>query len=248
MSITAKAGVKEMVRRKGEQVGTMSVSRTLPKESLARELVDELNQKGVVVVPVPPSVRSQGKASDKTEQSAKYAQPELAKNLLLLDIGFAKLLTPFISLDLLRCIPGFENARYEDPYAGVPGHSLRWVGMAPRDDAMKVEGIENLFCAGEKAGLPGHTEAIVTGTLAGHNAVRQIRKEKPLILPSSLAVGDIIAYSGIQMKTEQGLENEYSFISGVYFDRMKQKGFYSIDIKEIEKRVDQSGMLGIFSN
>lgn len=248
VSITAKAGVKEMVRRKGEKIGTISVSRTLPKESLSDELAGKLNQNGVVVVPIPPSVHSQGKSSDKTDQSAKYARPELAKNLLLLDIGLAKLLTPFIPLDLLRCIPGFENARYEDPYAGVPGHSLRWVGMAPRDGAMKVDGIENLFCAGEKAGLPGHTEAIVTGTLAGHNAVRQVRKEKPLILASSLSVGDIIAFSGTQMKTQQGLENEYSFISGVYFERMKQKGFYSINIKEIKKRVDQAGMLGVFSN
>lgn len=39
---------------------------------------------------------------------------------------------------------------------------------------MKVEGADNLFCCGEKAGLlVGHTEeAIVTGTLAGHNSVR----------------------------------------------------------------------------
>ena len=71
---------------------------------------------------------------------------------------------------------------------------------------------------------------------------------RSLILPSSLAVGDIIAYARAQMKTEGGLGIEYCFISGVYFDRMKQKGFYSTDIKEIEQRVDQSGMLGIFSN
>ena len=73
------------------------------------------------------------------------------------------------------------------PMQGGVGNSIRYVGMAPRDDALKVEGIENLFCAGEKAGLlVGHTEAIVTGILAGYNAVRHVRREKPLILPSSI--------------------------------------------------------------
>ena len=53
----------------------------------------------------------------------------------------------------LRTVPGFENARFEDPYSGGIGNSIRFVGMAPRDDALKVDGVDNLFCAGEKAGL-----------------------------------------------------------------------------------------------
>ena len=154
----------------------------------------------------------------------------------------------FFPLEILRLMPGFENVRYEDPYAGGVGNSIRYVGMAPRDDALKVEGIENLFCCGEKAGLlVGHTEAIVTGILAGYNAVRQIRREKPLILPSSLSIGDAIAHVRTQMQTEAGLGYKYTFSGSVYFDRMKEKNLYSTDIKEIEKRVDQAGMLGIFS-
>lgn len=246
VSITAKAGVQEMARRKGEQLGVMTVSRTLPKDSLSRELIEELEQKGVLVVPIPQSLGSKDSSSAENKQSAKYARPELAKNILLLDIGLAKILTPFIPLEILRSIPGFENVRYEDPVGGGPWHCVRWIGMAPRDDGMKVGGIENLFCAGEKAGLPGHTEAIVTGTLAGYNAVRLIQREDLLVLPSSLAVGDLIAYAGAEMKNEEGLEKEYTFISGVYFDRMKQKGFYSTDINEINKRVEQAGLLGVF--
>jgi folate-dependent tRNA-U54 methylase TrmFO/GidA len=119
--------------------------------------------------------------------------------------------------------------------------------MAPRDDTLKVIGIENLFCGGEKAGLlVGHTEAIVTGTLAGFNAVRQIRREKPLALPETLAVGDAIDYVRTQMETEEGLGYKYTFSGSVYFERMKQRGLYSTEQKEIEKRVDQAGMVGIF--
>ena len=38
---------------------------------------------------------------------------------------------------------------------------------------MKVIDVDNLFCAGEKAGLfIGHTEAMITGALAGYNAIK----------------------------------------------------------------------------
>lgn len=120
--------------------------------------------------------------------------------------------------------------------------------MSPREDSLKVKGFENLFCAGEKAGLlVDHTKAIVTGTLAGHNAVKYIRKEKPLLLPTNLAVGDAITYVRRQMETEEGLGYKYTFSGSIYFDRMKQRGLYTTDIKEIERRVEESGMTEIFS-
>ncbi len=246
VSPVAKAGVKEMIGRKGDIIGGMSGSCKLFKESLSQEIVDLLNKKGVAVIPVPPSERSKGKLSIKACQ--QYALPEFEENVVLLDTGHAKLMTPFFPLESLRRIPGFENARYEDPYAGGLGNSIRYVGMAPRDDSLKVKGIENLFCGGEKAGLlVGHTEAIITGTLAGHNAVRYVKKEKPLILSASIAIGDAIGYVRTQMDTEEGLGYKYTFSGSVYFDRMKQKGLYSIDRKEIEKRVGLAGLSGIFS-
>jgi hypothetical protein len=246
VSIAAKAGVKEMAGRKGNQVGAMSGSCKLFKESLSREIIDTLGKKGVAVIPIPAKLQSEVKLSIKACQ--QYALPEFHENLVILDSGHAKLMTPFFPLGALRKIPGFENARYEDPYAGGLGNSIRYIGMAPRDDVLKVTGVENLFCAGEKAGLlVGHTEAIVTGTLAGYNAVRQIKGEEFLILPSTLATGDAIAHVRAQMETEEGLGYKYTFSGSVYFERMKQKGLYSIEPGEIQKRVDKAGMTGIFS-
>lgn len=246
VSLTAKCGVKEMSGRKGTQIGAMSGSCKLFKESLAPEIIHTLNQKGVAVIPVPPSLRTEGKLSIKACQ--QYALPEYQDNLILLDTGHAKLMTPFFPLEALRSIPGFENARYEDPYAGGLGNSIRYIGMAPRDDSLKVMGIENLLCAGEKAGLlVGHTEAIVTGTLAGFNAVRLAKKEKLLVLPETLAVGDAISYVRAQMETEEGLGYKYTFSGSVYFQRMKKKSLYSLDPGEIQERVSQAGMIGVFS-
>jgi hypothetical protein len=245
VSLSAKAGVQEMVGKKGTQVGAMSGACKLLKESLSKDIQTRLNQSGVAVIPVPPSRIQRGKLARKACQ--QYAIPEYEENLVLLDTGHAKLMTAYYPLEMLREITGFENARYEDPYAGNLGNSIRYIGMAPRDDALKVDGVENLFCAGEKAGLlVGHTEAICTGTLAGYNAIQYVKKEKPLILSTDLAVGDAIQYVRTQMKTEAGLGLKYTFSGSVMFERMKQRGLYKTDSAGIGRKVDELGLSGIF--
>jgi hypothetical protein len=246
VSIAAKCGITEMIGKKGDHVGAMSGACKLFKESLSGEVVETLNREGVAIIPIPVSMRSADKLATKACQ--QYALPEFLDNIVLLDTGHAKLMTTFFPLDALRQIPGMESARYEDPYAGGLGNSIRYVGMSPRDDALKVIGVENLFCGGEKAGLlVGHTEAIVTGTLAGLNAVRFIKKEKPLVFPDTLAVGDGISYVRTQMATEAGLGYKYTFSGSVYFDRMKEKDLYTIDIQKIRGRVEEAGLTGVFA-
>jgi hypothetical protein len=246
VSVTAKAGIKEMIGRKGDQIGAMSGSCKLLKESLDTQIVATLDKQGVAVVPLPPSKVLKGKLALKCCQ--QYAIPEFEENMVLLDTGHAKLMTPFFPLDLLRQIPGFENARYEDPYAGGIGNSIRYVGMAPRDNALKVEEVKNLFCGGEKAGLlVGHTEAICTGALAGYNAVKAARREKLLVLPDSLAVGDAIGFVRQQMREEGILSLKYTFSGSVYFERMKTRGLYTTDRKQVEQRVGAAGLTGVFA-
>ena len=68
-------------------------------------------------------------------------------------------MTTYYPLEKLRKIPGLEYAKYVDPYAGSKGNSIRYLSVAPRTNDMKVVGVDNLFCAGEKSGLfVGHTE------------------------------------------------------------------------------------------
>jgi hypothetical protein len=245
VSVAAKAGVEEMIGKKNGQTGAFSGSCKLFKESLSNEIRDTLDKTGVVVVPVQESKRLKGKLALKACQ--QYALPAFEENLVLLDTGHAKLMTSFFPLEALRDIPGLENARYEDPYAGGIGNSVRYFGMAPRDDALKVEGIENLFCGGEKAGLlVGHTEAICTGTLAGYNAVQQVKGEKLLVLPTTLAIGEAIQFVNKEMRVEGKLGLKYTFSGSVLFDRMKALDLYSTGVPEIMNRVDAAGVAGIF--
>ena len=157
-------------------------------------------------------------------------------------------MTSFYPLDKLRQVEGFENARFEDPYAGGIGNSMRYVGMLPRDNSLKVEGLANVYCGGEKAGLlVGHTEAIVTGTLAGCNAARMAFGQPSVTLPETLACGDAIAFVKASMATEEGMTKKYTFSGSVLFDRMKQKGLYTTDKAAVQTRVEQAGMTGVFA-
>lgn len=247
VSITARAQVKE---RYGEKLdgtlGAMSGSCKLYKESLSAKLQQQLETDGVAVIPMPESLKT--KISLGKKACSQYALPEYQENLVLLDTGHAKMMTSYFELADLRQIPGLENARFADPYAGGKGNSIRYLGIAPCADTLQVDGVDNLFCCGEKFGIMvGHTEAIATGMLAGHNAVRYSLDMQYLQLPRDLAIGDFIAYVHEQMNVKQHLDVRYTFAGAAYFQRMQELGLYSIDPGQIKNRVAASGLDGIFS-
>jgi len=246
VSIAGKAGVAETTGHKGDQVGAMSGACEILKDSMAPELVAELNRKGVLVVPVPDVEASDIKRLD-AKACQQYNLPEYKANLVILDNGEAKLMTTHFPLARLRAIPGFERARYADPYSGGIGNSMRYFNMSPRNDALQVDGVDNLFCGGEKAGLlVGHTEAVVTGMLAGYNAARHAFGQTQVVLPNTLSIGDAIRYVREQMQTEKGLGYKYTFSGSVYFERMKQQGSYLTDVAEIRRRVAAAGLIDVF--
>ncbi len=243
VSIAGKAGANEI---SGSLFEAMSGSCKLEKKSLSVWLVRSLEENGVLVVPVPRYIARLDKTASKACQ--QYSLPEFYDNLVVLDTGHAKLMAPFFPLDCLRRIPGFEHAVFHDPYAGGRGNSIRYNIITPHDQAMKVEGIDNLFCAGEKVGLlVGHTEALCTGSLAGNNAVRSCVGQESLVIPQSLAIGDLIAFIEQSLRTSTGFLNKYTFAGGVYFRRMYDSGLYTTDVRRINQRVKAAGMDGVFN-
>ena len=247
VSISYRAGIEDLKGEREEDVyGAFSGSCKLAKDSLADEVIKELDETGVVVLKVPEEDVNLDKLKLKVCQ--QYALKEFAENIILLDTGHAKLMTSYYPLEKLRKIKGLENAKYVDPYAGGKGNSIRYLSVAPRTDSMKVIGLDNLFCAGEKAGLfVGHTEAIITGALAGHNAIRNYLGMSLLMLPRSLAVGDIIAYTNEKMNSKEGRTNRYTFAGAEYFKRMQEIGLYTLDIDKIKNKVEKLNLTDIFN-
>lgn len=246
VSVAAKAGVEEILGRRADGgVGAMSGSCKLNKDSLRADVREKLERDGVVVLQLPESLRKKGALAKKA--CTQYALPAFAENLILLDTGHAKLMTSHFPLADLRKVDGLEKAKYEDPYAGGAGNSMRYLGVARCDDTLKAAGVENLFCGGEKSAiLVGHTEAIVTGLLAGNNAVRHALDMQYLTLPDSVATGDFVSFVHRRMQEPEGLNIRYTFSGSVFFARMKERGLYSTDSAAIRARVAESGLADVY--
>ena len=246
VSISNKAGVEDIrAERPDGTPGAFSGSCEVPKDSLSDDIIKELDEKGVVLLKVPDEDVNLSKLGIKVCQ--QYNFEEFARYLVLLDTGHVKLMTPYFPVDKLRKIPGLEKVRYMDPYSGSKGNSIRYLGAAPRTNEMKVIGVDNLFCAGEKSGFfIGHTEAMSTGALAGHNAVRYVLNMPLLTLPKETAIGDFISYANERLAFPDGKKIRHTFSGAQYFERMKALGLYSIDNEEIKSRIDKLGLTAIF--
>jgi hypothetical protein len=247
ISLTTLAEIKEIMGQKADgSFGAMSGSCKINKDSLGSELRVKLEKDGVVVLPIPENI--QRKSSLGKKACSQYALAEYAANLILLDTGHAKLMSSYFPLDDLRTIPGLESARYEDPYAGGIGNSMRYLGIAPSNNSLRVLGMDNLFCAGEKSLiLVGHTEAIITGLLCGHNAIRYCLDMQYLELPRTIASGDFINFVHDCMNQEEGLKLRYTFAGAAYFERMKSLSLYSTSRSQISARVAAAGLTDIYS-
>lgn len=247
VSISAKAGVKDInSEREDGTPGAFSGSCEIPKDSLSDDIVRKLDEKGVVVLKIPAEDVNPKKLKIKVCQ--QYALDQFAENLVLLDTGHIKLMSPFYPIEKLRKIQGLEKVRFMDPYSGGKGNSIRYLAAAPRTNELKVIGVDNLFCAGEKSGFfIGHTEAICTGSLAGHNAVRFSLNIPLLNLPNSTAIGDIIYYSNYRLTTSDGKKIRHTFSGAEYFERMKSLGLYSTDNEDIKNRIETLGLSNVFA-
>ncbi|MBR3785181.1 MAG: FAD-dependent oxidoreductase [Firmicutes bacterium] len=241
VSISAKAGGSDYYGLRDDGTpGAFSGSCKLDKGSLSRELQRQLDEEGVAIVPLPEHLVNKSKLTKKV--CRQYALRQFAENIILIDTGHAKMMTPFFPLEELRQVPGFEKARYLDPYAGGKGNSIRYMAVTERDETLRVRGVENLFCGGEKAGpFIGHTEAIVTGSLAGFNAGCMAGGEELLALhPEETAIGAFLHYE----KPGGGM---FTFAGDAFFDHMKAVGLYTTDKKQIERRIADAGLTGRYN-
>lgn len=247
ISISEKAGLDDvMCIREDGNYGAFSGSCKLSKESLSDDIVQKLDENGVAILKIPKEDINTEKLKSKVCQ--QYALKEFAENLILLDTGHAKMMTPYYEISKLRKIKGLEKARYVDPYGGSKGNSIRYLSSARRDNCMKVVDVDNLFCAGEKSGFfIGHTEAICTGTLAGYNAVKHIKGDKLLILPEQTVIGNIISYANYKLNVEKDYKTRYTFAGSKFFERMKTLGLYTTDRIFIENKIKALGLKEIFS-
>ncbi|HUI00435.1 MAG TPA: FAD-dependent oxidoreductase [Nitrososphaerales archaeon] len=254
VSIATKAGAPELRKirdsKHGGGFGGLSSACSFYDDSIAPELMDELKREGSVKIPVPEEVRDMTKIGLST--NLPY-DPSHVKSVKVAYPGFFKVNgLVFMPLEDVRKLKGMEDARYSDPLGGGVGNAVRFMSMAPRDDALRVIGFRNLFVAGEKGGPNvGIQECMVTGALAGYNAARVAFGWDPMALPRETVIGSFVSFVGEQMKTEKGLTSTYSMTKPPFRTIMGEKGWWAktvpAAVAEAKARVEKAGLTGMMA-
>jgi hypothetical protein len=247
VSIAAKAGVKEIMGGTPDgSIGVPESGFSLIKGSLAPELRKELEQGQVLYIPIPPEHVDYTRAQ-KVDSSINIDKG-LAENIVLVDNGaYAKRISGgTMPLHKLRKIPGLEQAIYAHPYAGTIGNVVRFMAITPRGDALDVPGVDNLFVASEKINVDGIGIVIISGVLAGHNAVRKAVGEPFLILPGTTIIGDYLSFINERWDNE-ALTVRFSFFGGPYLQRAKEIGLYTEDKAVVHSRIEDNALMNVLA-
>ncbi len=93
--------------------------------------------------------------------------------------GLTTSLPPHIQIKFLRTIPGLEHV-----HVTRWGYAVEYCFIDPRQCQLSLESklVNNLYLAGQINGTTGYEEAAIQGLIAGLNAARSLKGEKPIIL------------------------------------------------------------------
>ena len=133
-------------------------------------------------------------------------------------VGFQTNLTWSEQERVFKMIPGLENAKihrygvmHRNTYINAPKHLNKF---------MQLKEHPNIFFAGQISGVEGYIESSASGILAAINAVRLLKNQELVELPTSTVLGSLVNYiCNASTKDFRPMNSNY----GIMLNRSKDK-------------------------